>query len=309
MFVIAAIVTHRRPTELKRLLDSLGRSTLPLAGCVISDHAPGGGTADLARTTPFTTVVLDDASNPGPGTGWANAARAALERFPKAEAIWFLDDDVVVAPGDLGVLLEEMGETDAIAPLLEDDDGNLWAFPEPAPVPLRRTIRGCHTPSEALERLGGDPIPFCWCTGACFLVRRGLIEQAGWHRGDFWMLGEDLEFSMRMASAGRAVFTCKVSVPHRPPPATDAVAARKSDYRKFCSLLQNLTYLAFHSPHSRHMKSYLPGNYRRFFRTHGLRVRTVRDAVFCFCQGALMARPAGTPAAARLRDRISHHAD
>jgi GT2 family glycosyltransferase len=306
MSVIAVIVTHRRPAELERLLRNLADSRAPLGGCVIADHAPDGTTAALERTVPFETVVREDASNPGPGAGWANAARTALEHFPEADAIWYLDDDVTISPDALGILLQEMEKAgaDSIAPLLEDTEGKLWGFPEPEATALRLTIRQAATPAEARALLGDSPLPFCWCTGACYLVTKKAVQRAGFHREDFWILGEDLEYAMRLAGLTRAVFTCRVSVPHLPPPPTDRAAARRSDYVKFCSLLQNLSYLAFHSPYSRHMKRYLPGNFRRFLRTHRLRPRTVRDALACFRNGAIRGEPAGTASGAALRKRI-----
>ncbi len=300
--IVAVIVTHRRPAELGRLLDSLAASELRLSGCVISDHAPDGNARDLAARSGCETLVLEDPSNPGPGQGWANAARRALDHFSPS-AILFLDDDVVLPPSALSVMEQEMREADAIAPLLEDEAGDLWAFPEPGPPGLRRAIRQARTPGDALRLLGEGPIRFCWCTGACMLVDAEAIRRAGFHRPDFWMLGEDLEYSMRLASGGKAVFTCRVSVPHLPPKSNDAEAARRSDYRKFCSLLQNLSFLAFHSPHSRHLKNYLPGNFRRFFRSHGFSARTARDAIHCFWQGAIGGHPAGTPSGAALWTR------
>jgi Predicted glycosyltransferases len=309
MSVIAVIVTHRRPAELERLLRNLADSRVPVAGCVISDHAPDGTTVSLARAMPFETVVREDPSNPGPGAGWARAARMALDRFPSAEAIWYLDDDVTISPDALGILLGEKNKAGAesIAPLLEDADGRLWAFPEPEAPALRRLIRQAATPADARRLLGDSPLPFCWCTGACYLVDKSAIQRAGFHREDFWLLGEDLEYSMRLAGLSRAVFTCRVSVPHLPPPPSSPAAARRGDYVKFCSLLQNLSYLAFHSPHSRHMKRYLPGNFRRFLRTHGSSFRTMRDAAGCFWNGALRGEPAGTASGARLRDRITRY--
>ncbi len=300
-------MTHRRPAELKRLLDSLSASTIPLAGCVISDHAPDGETRTLAARSGVKTVVLDDPSNPGPGAGWANAARAAFAHFPEAGAIWYLDDDVVVSADALGTLLAEMERAgaEAIAPLLEDAEGKLWAFPEPEAPALRRAIRKAATPAEARAALGGEPLPFCWSTGACFLVKKSVIERLGFHRADFWLLGEDLEYSMRLAGQSRAVFTSRISVPHLPPPPANPAAARRSDYVKFCSLLQNLSYLAFHSPHSRHMKRYLPGNFRRFLRSHSPLSRTMRDAGACFWNGAIGRQPAGMVSGRLLRERIS----
>ncbi|HRJ71833.1 MAG TPA: glycosyltransferase [Terrimicrobiaceae bacterium] len=302
--IVAVIVTHRRPAELGRLLDSLAASDLRPRGCVIADHAPDGTTQALASRAGCETLVLEDPSNPGPGLGWANGARKALAHF-SPDAILFLDDDVVLAPDALSVLAGEMRRAGAevMAPLLEDAAGHLWAFPEPEPPELRRTIRQARTPGDALRLLGTEPIGFCWCTGACVLVDADAIRRAGFHRPDFWMLGEDLEYSMRLASRGKAVFTCRVSVPHLPPEPANAEAARQSDYRKFCSLLQNLSFLAFHSPHSRHLKRYLPGNFRRFFRSQGVSVRTVRDALHCLWHGAIGGRPAGTPPGTALRAR------
>jgi len=303
--VVAVVVTHRRPAEFQRLLESLAASTYPLLGCVVSDHAPTGEIKAIAAQAPFETLVLENASNPGPGAGWARAAKEALYHFGDGiSAIWYLDDDVVVPPDALEILWTEMTRSAAwaIAPLLEDHDGRLWAFPEPLEPSLRKTIRRVATPREAMTELGDNPIPFCWCTGACFLVKKTAVDAVGLHRTDFWMLGEDLEYSMRIAARGQAVFTCRVSVPHLPPPAPDAAAARRTDYLKFCSLLQNLSYLSFHAPHSRHMKSYLPGNYRRFFCAHGLHLRTIRAAVACLWNGAVLARPAES-----LRARLSKH--
>jgi len=304
--VIAAIVTHRRPAELRRLLCCLSESEVSLAGCVISDHAPGGETHALAARAGFKTLVLDDPSNPGPGAGWANAAKAALAHFPEAGAIWYLDDDVVIPAEALGTLLGELEKADAesIAPLLAED-GKLWAFPEPEPPALRKVIRMAMTPTEALVLLGDEPISFCWCTGACYLVKKSAIERLGFHRSDFWLLGEDLEYSMRLAAQSRAVFTCKVSVTHLPPPAANPEAAAKAAYLKFCSLLRNLSYLSFHTPHSRHMKNYLAGNFRRFFRTHGLQIRTLRHAAACLWNGAVRGRPAGSAAGQSVVDMVA----
>jgi GT2 family glycosyltransferase len=309
MRIVAAIVTHRRPVELARLLNSLGESNVPLAGCVISDHAPDGTTRSLAASARFETIVLENPANPGPGAGWAEAAKRALASFPDADAIWYLDDDVVVSSTDLGTLLEEMARAnaDAIAPLLEDASGKLWGFPEPLESGLRRPIRAAHTHTEALALLGDRPHPFCWCTGACFLVKRSAMERHGEHRRDFWLLGEDLEYSMRFAEQARAVFTCKVSVPHLPPAPASAEQAARSDYLKFCSLLQNLSYLSFHSAYSRHMKRYLPGNFRRFLRSHRPLGRTAADAAACFWNGAIRGEPAGRPSGVALRDKISRY--
>jgi len=300
--VVAVVVTWRRERELDRLLASLERSSIPLCGCVVMDHA--GSVPEEFASRSFPVRIVHDTSNPGPGAGWANGTRRAADFFGKTD-VWYLDDDVVIPQDTLKILLKEKQAALAICPLLEDSEGKLWGFPEPVSKPDRKKIREAKTPSGALSLLGPGPHPFCWATGACILVDRDALESAGLHRGDFWMLGEDLEFSMRLAGLGRAVFTCLAVVQHLPPKPPDEASARKSDYRKFCSLLQNLSYLSFHSPHSRHMWRYLPGNYRRFFRSHGMRPSTIRDAATCFVQGAVRGHPAGHKSGEALRERIA----
>lgn len=304
--IVAAVVTYRRPRELEKLLVCLSRSELPLLGVVISDHSPGGETRELAKGASIAVEVLDDPANPGPGAGWANAAKRGLELFPAARMVWFLDDDVVFSENTLGILWEDLtkAKAQAIAPLLEDDRGMLWGFPEPTGVPLRQLIRDAKTPQDALKLIGPEPHEFCWCTGASFLVSRGAIERHGYQRRDFWILGEDLEYSMRIAYAEKAVFTCRAVVQHLPIPSTNLEATKRGGYVKFCSLLQNLSYLSFHAKHSRHMIRYLPGNFRRFLTSYGWSVRTVKDAWTCLWHG-MRGEPAGGPHAAALRQRIS----
>lgn len=306
--VAAAIVTHRRPAELRRLIQNLSDSGIPLLGCVISDHAPDGETREIAKGAGLPVIVLEDASNPGPGAGWANAARRAMEEYgSRLQAIWYLDDDVLIPANALEILWREMtaAKADAIAPLLEDSKGDVWGFPEPEPAGLRKVIREARKPADAVRLLGTKGIPFCWCTGACFLVKTEAIGAVGLHRTDFWMLGEDLEYSMRIASSRRAVFTCAISVPHLPGEAQAAPGAEARGRIKFCSLLQNLSYLSFHSPDSAHMKFYLAGNFRRFFRTYGWNGRALGDAWSCFRNGALRGEPAGKKTGLKLREAIS----
>ncbi len=296
--LVALIVTHQRPVEMARLLEGLEKSTRKPDLCIVSDHAPGGDSKKWSSWAGLRVRVLEDPSNPGPGAGWANAA--AANDLPDSDLL-FLDDDVVLGEGAIAGLSEFLGSADCVAPLLSDESGRLWGFPEPEDVRLRALIRKAGTPAEALELMGPGPHRMCWCTGACVLTTSEFYKKIGPHRRDFWMLGEDLEFSMRAATHGRAVFSCAVTVPHLPPPGPGTPV---SNYIKFCSLLQNLCYLSGHSPNSQHMFRYLPGNFRRFVRTFGISPRTLRDGWTCFSGGLIFGEPAGTPRGTALRQRV-----
>ena len=303
--VAAAIATYRRDAELARLLEALRKSDTPLSGGIyVADNASSEETRALCAASPGVTWLPRPVNN-GPGPAWNTAIANAL-RNSAVTHVLVLDDDVVPPPDTLRLLLDAMktsGATTA-APLLFDERGHLWGFPEPRETALRSAIRRATTPEECRRALGDAPHPFCWATGACMLYTRRALENSGPFREDFWMLGEDLELSMRVSASLGGVFTAQSLVPHLPPPANPATA-RSAHRLKFLALLQNLSYLAFHSPHSAHLRSYLAGNFKRYVRTEGCGPGTLWDGWCAFYQGALCRQPAGTSDGARLRERAT----
>ena len=303
--VAAAIATHRREKELARLLTALAQSTAPLHAVVVADNGSSPETRTVCEQSPLPCVWLPRPVNNGPGPAWNSAAAKALEDAAVTHVL-VLDDDVVPPPEALSVLLAalESSGAAAAAPLLFDEKARLWAFPEPRETPLRAAVRRVATAEEARAVFGAEPHPFCWATGACMLYTRRAFEVGGFFREDFWMLGEDLEYSMRVASTLGGVFTAAVTVPHLPP-APDPKHARVSHRLKFLALLQNLSYLSFHSPHRAHLRSYLAGNFKRYACTEGWAPGTLWDGWCAFYEGALWKQPAGTAAGARLRERAT----
>lgn len=300
--IAALVAAYRRDPELDRLLFTLAKGRPAPDGVFVADSAAAEETRELCGRHGATWIPMP--ANRGPGPAWNAALQAALadESFTH---LLVLDDDVVPPPGTTALMIDTMVATGsgAVAPLLFDANGNLWGFPEPREAQLRTAIRRVTDLDSAGKILGGDAHPFCWATGACMLYRREAFEKAGRFREDFWMLGEDLEFSMRTAAEAGGVFTARVAVPHLPPAHDDPRAAVLAHRAKFLALLQNLSFLAFHSPHSGHLRKYLPGNFRRYLRTEGYSVPNFLDAASACWLGAARARPAGTPSGERLRDR------
>lgn len=303
--IAAAIATYRREEQLARLLRALANSAQPIsAGAFVADNASSNATRDVCASAPIPCLWIPRDGNNGPGPAWNTAIARALED-PSVAHVLVLDDDVDPPPETVGTLLGAMEQTDsaAAAPLLFDGNGRLWGFPEPRQRELRNVIRSVHTPEECRAALGASPHAFCWATGACMLYAREAFASCGLFREDFWMLGEDLELSMRAGSALGGVFTAQAAVPHLPPPPVSAAASRVAHRAKFLALLQNLSFLAFHSEHSAHLRSYLPGNFLRYARTEGWQAGTLLDGLSALCLGAIRGQPAGTPDGARLRER------
>lgn len=302
--VAAAIATHRRDKELARLLDCLAMSDVPLSGGVfVADNAASRETETVCAQSSAPCTWLPRSANNGPGAAWNTAIARALQN-PDVTHVLVLDDDVVPGPSTLRILLGALtaSHAAAAAPLLFDGSNSLWGFPEPRDTVLRSVIRRLDSPEECRTALGDTPHAFCWATGACMLYARRAVDECGPFREDFWMLGEDLELSMRVAAKSGGVFTAQAAVPHLSP-TPDPAAARANHRLKFLALLQNLSFLAFHSPHSAHMRNYLAGNFKRYLRTEGLALGTARDACSAFLAGAFRGQPAGTRSGERLRQR------
>lgn len=301
-FVAACIVTYRREAELRRLLDHLATSGPELGAVVVVDNAalepPGAGAPQRPAGASFAFACVPSA-NLGPGAGWKRGMEEAMRLWGRPLThFWLLDDDVVAGGEMLSRLLVgmEKARAEVAVPLITDSAGRLWGIPEPAAPALRKEIRRAKTPVEAVERLGSEPLEFCWASGTCVLVSRLAVEKAGMPRTDFRILGEDLEYSMRLAAHARGVFLPDVTAPHLPgAPATpeDRAAATLRHRAKFRALLQNLSFLAVRSPHSRHLWRYVPANYLRFFRTEGVSLTTLAQACGALWHGALRRRPAG----------------
>ncbi len=307
---VALIPTFHRREELKRLLSGISKCGEWISGVVVIDNA---GEADLEQICRPELqgmcglfVTLD--GNPGPGAAWKFGMEIAAREFPSHSFSHFLclDDDVCLDPSNAGSLFDVARATGAelVAPLLTDAAGLLWGIPEPEDISLRKVIRKCRTPQEAKIQLGEDPLPLAWCTGACVLLSRESIAMCGPHRTDFYMLGEDLDLSMRISAKLPAVFTTRSVVPHLPPPSTNSKSSRIQSHIKFCALLQNLGYLSFHVPHSHHMRNYLAGNFKRFYFQNQLGLPGLMDAATCFRAGVFEGQPAGDSEGILLRSQI-----
>ncbi len=293
--VVAIVATYQRDICLLRLMDCLAKqSDIPVL-LIVVDNASSTATREICSNHSLSVKYIKSKCNLGCGNG-IYQGESWLENW---EENWthlcILDDDVVLPDTAFEQLVDAIicSKTGMSVPLLTDHSGKIWGFPEPENSEQRVEIRRCDYPQEALNVLGAGPHRCCWTTGACQMVSREAFEQAGKHRRDFWMLGEDIEYSMRVATISGACFITDLTVPHLPPVADDPFKVAQSNYKKFLALLQNISYLGFRCRHSFHMWRYVAGNYKRFILTQGVGLRKIRDAISCLFQGAVLGRAAG----------------
>ncbi len=292
-FIVVVVATYRRAPELKNLFASLERVRVPLAVLVV-DNAGDPETEAVMRETCLEVARLLPDGNLGCGGGLAFGERAALERYgDRLTHLWLLDDDTEVAPEAPERLLNAMKQEQAslACPMIVDGTGRIGWFPgllERIPFDAIRTLR---TPAEYLEKCGPRPVRFSWATGVSLMVARDAFEQLGVHRDDFWIRGEDLEFSLRFSACHPAIFVPDALVKHLPRPVTQSPEAMAAERVKHLAMIRNAAYISFRLPHGRRIAKNLPGNLWRFFRTWG--AGSLPEAIQALWQGAVLGKPAG----------------
>lgn len=264
-FVVAVIATFNRPQELKRLLCSL-QDIQGLGAVLLVDNASNPSIAEI--TAHFERVhYLDPGANLGCGGGLCFGEAKALEQFgSELTHLWILDDDVVVPPNILNALTTTMdaANADAACPMVTDATGALGWFPGLLERTKFAVIKRAKTPGQYLERCGAEPVDFDWAQGISLLISRRAFLELGPHRSDYWVRGEDLEFSLRITHRYRGVFVPGVAVQHLPPAAGSA-----DEVRKHAAMLQNICYTSLRLPHGRRIARTIPGNFLRFLRMWG----------------------------------------
>jgi GT2 family glycosyltransferase len=122
--VTVCICTRNRPDELSRCLQSLGKSTSPIAQVVVSDDSTDRRTAELVPSS-FPEVKYIDGPRRGLGANRNCAIAAATGHY-----ILFLDDDACLGPTFLAnalraMKLREAGGEEAVVTGREDNRGVL----------------------------------------------------------------------------------------------------------------------------------------------------------------------------------------
>lgn len=307
--VAALIATYRRPHELRRLLEALAQIPHNLEMVMVVDNAADPGTRAIVELAQCPARYVAAGENLGCGGGLKRAGEeAARVGAGRLTHFWILDDDALPTSQTLDGLLAAMEQeaADAACPLVLGPDERVGWTPGLTGLRRRRLAKKVATAAEFRRRIGTRPLPFTWAQGISLVVSRRAIDALGWHRDDFWVRGEDLEFSLRLTARYRGIFVPVVEVRHLPPAETGLVS-RETEYLKHAAMLQNIACLGLRLPHGRRIAWTIPSNLGRFIWTWG--IRAIPDAVRALHRGGLLAEPAGQGDGATFQRRMQTLAD
>lgn len=292
--VIALVATFRRPALLTRLLESLQGIQIPLLVRVVDNADDPETEAALAAFQGRLQVQrLIPGANLGCGGGLEFGEREVLAQHPDATHFWILDDDAVVAPGALERMLAAMDAHGAIfaCPTVLDHGGGIDWIPGALQRKAFRVLKSRGTHADYLARCGPAPVGISWAAGISQLLTREALERLGLHRSDFWIRGEDIEFSLRFTYRDQGIFVPEAVVHHLSPSPQASPQALEAERKKELCMLRNHAYIALHLPHGRRILSKLPGNLWRFIQAFGW--RRLGGALHAIWQGGALKLPAG----------------
>ena len=188
--VCAVIVTYNRVTMLKKCLDSLKQQTVSCDILVIDNDSTDSTAEYLAKRDDIINIRLD--KNLGGAGGFNKGLRKAVELG--YDYFWLMDDDVIP-------------DSEALEKLLLADkvlDGNYgWL----SSVPLWTDGKGCRMNKHKLSGEFYDNIGLLkyglfranQATFVGLFIRRATVLSAGLPIKEFFIWGDDIEFTRRIA--------------------------------------------------------------------------------------------------------------
>jgi GT2 family glycosyltransferase len=205
------LVHYGAPDATRRCLESLATRESAPHDVIVVDHGPGPGLREALEGVHPRCRILTDPANPGFGAGCNRGAREAFA--DGAEAVWFLNNDAILADP----LLERLGAWARAFPgvalwgtqqaeggrLLGTDHQPRWYAEGLAVAPLLALPEGCLQLSAA-ESLSGASL---------FVSRMGWERLGPWPE-DFFLYFEDAAWCRRAHALGLPLVLVQLAVRH-----------------------------------------------------------------------------------------------
>jgi GT2 family glycosyltransferase len=296
LFVVGVTATFERAESLKRMLRSLSEAGPELRAFVVVDNSPSATAREVANSAQFEVIHCHPGQNLGCGAGLHLGMETAFDKFGDRITHFLLLDDDVEFPANAVSSLLDLGcraNAEVICPMIVDKSGVIGWFPGlSSPVPWK-VIRRVKTPKEYWRECGLGPVRFSWSTGVCLLISQRAVRVAGLPAKNFWVRGEDLEYSLRLTSRCESAFVPGLVVRHLVADSVQNGPVGSGEVLKHLAMMQNLAYMITRLPHGRRVLRHFPGNVYRFIRAHGLTWSSIRSLIVALWLGFMSGRPAG----------------
>jgi GT2 family glycosyltransferase len=245
--VSAIIVSRNRPELLKRCLAAIDSQTCPVSHLVVVDNASDEPTRKLLvaeaahRDTSFQLILLDE--NTGAAGGFHTGIRASLT-LPCTH-MWLMDDDCEPDSRALEELINAtkfVGEDAVLGGNLFDING------EPINVQPIAARVGSNGVLQFPLHLEHGLIEMCTLTFASFFISANVVRKVGLPSKEFFIWGDDTEYSLRIAPFARLYQVGKSKVVHLKSGEASQNIVKERDYDKIWQyryLYRNRMYIIY----------------------------------------------------------------
>lgn len=209
------IVSYNSRALLEQCLTSIRRYPPPVPfETIVVDNASGDGSPALVAEQFPEVHLLRNEDNIGFGAANNRGLQAA-----RGNLVLFLNSDTELLQGSLDPLFDRLAmqpKVGIVGPLSQNADGG--AYPSICPFPdlvflflTHTNLRGRFNANywinpyrEVWERAyrTEEPVAVDWLAGACFMVRRSLLNDIGWFDEGYFFYMEETDLCMRAHQAG-----------------------------------------------------------------------------------------------------------
>jgi GT2 family glycosyltransferase len=217
--VCAVVVTYNRRELLARCLGAVAAQTRPVEELLVVDNASTDDTRALVgeRFPQATLLALES------NLGGAGGFHAGMERaYAGGHAwLWLMDDDTIPEPDALETLLAGAERAPADAAILVSRA--LWK--DGSPHPMNRPLLNWRRPGEMALAARHGLVGVRTASFVSLLARREAIDRGGHVLAEYFIWGDDFEWTARVLRDAAGYLVPESRVVHWTPRAHTAVTA------------------------------------------------------------------------------------
>jgi N-acetylglucosaminyl-diphospho-decaprenol L-rhamnosyltransferase len=218
---LVAIVNYRTADLTVACLRSLADEVAAQPGTrvFVVDNASGDGSVETIRHAVDAAgwgdwvQVMASPVNGGFAAGNNLAIRSVWATGARPRHVWLVNPDAQVRPGALAALLDFMQRhprAGIVGGSLEDEGGERWPYAFRFPSVWSEIDNGLRLGfvsrwlgrRSVVRRMGDQPQPVDWISGANFMIRRELIDGVGLMDERYFLYFEETDYCLRAARAG-----------------------------------------------------------------------------------------------------------
>lgn len=193
--VLAVVVTYNRLGMLKKCIESLSAQTAPCDMLIVDNHSTDGTGEYVRQLGGEHITYVDTGSNLGGAGGFHYGMNMACRMG--CSAVWIMDDDCFPEPDALERLLEAaelVGDHGFISSAV------LWTDGHECRINRQHIVKNAY---EHVEWLKYGIVPIDQATFVSLLIPTDIIRQFGLPIKEFFIWGDDIEYTQRIAIRGR----------------------------------------------------------------------------------------------------------